>query len=46
VHYTAIQYGASSLTSPPYDWAVQADHLMATDEEPYVAEEGGVRSPV
>jgi hypothetical protein len=39
VHYTAIQYGASSLTSPPYDWAVQADHLMATDEEPYVAEE-------
>jgi hypothetical protein len=39
VPYTAIQFGASIFTSPPYDWAVQADHLLDIDEEPYVAEE-------
>jgi hypothetical protein len=39
VHYTAIQYGSSVFTNPPYDWAVQADHLLDSDEEPYVAEE-------
>jgi hypothetical protein len=39
VRYSVIQDGASSLTSRPYDWTVQADHLVDSDEEPYVAEE-------
>jgi hypothetical protein len=34
MHYSVLQYGASSLTSPPDDWAVQADHLVDSDQEP------------
>ena len=39
MHHTAIQYGASVFTSPPYDWAVKADHLLDSDDDPDVAEE-------